>query len=189
MSHGDPGRSLHLPQPSCPLPAALCAHASRRNSHSWDLIPPGALSTAQLERSDRCNQRISAKGSAALQDQAFLGTTRVRCPQGLAVAESREEGVTTGDDPWMGPLVPCGECAHRGHGTPAPPGGGDRVPCWRRAYPGRFPLGKETSSGPGKARSASSSRRSSLRRTMTIPAMMRSTTSTRNTTPTGPTSR
>jgi hypothetical protein len=47
---------------------------------------------------------------AALRDQAFLGTTRVSCPIGPVVAESREKGATARDDPWVGPLVPRGEC-------------------------------------------------------------------------------
>jgi hypothetical protein len=49
---------------------------------------------------------------AALVEQAFFGTTRVSCPLGSVVAESREEGATPSDDPWVGPLVPRGECAH-----------------------------------------------------------------------------
>ncbi len=48
----------------------------------------------------------------ALRDQAFLGTTQVSCPLGPVVAESRVEGATTGDDPWLGSLVLSGECAH-----------------------------------------------------------------------------
>ena len=49
---------------------------------------------------------------AALVEQAFLGNTRVSCPWGSIVAERREEGATPGADPWLGPLVPRGECAH-----------------------------------------------------------------------------
>jgi len=49
---------------------------------------------------------------AALRDQAFLGTTQVSCPLGPVVAVEPWDGATPGDDPWVGPLVPCGECAH-----------------------------------------------------------------------------
>ena len=49
---------------------------------------------------------------AALVEQAFLGTTQVSCPLGPVVAESLVEGATPGADPWMGSLVPRGECAH-----------------------------------------------------------------------------
>ena len=36
------GGSLHLPQPSCSLPPALCAHATWRSSRSGDSTPSGA---------------------------------------------------------------------------------------------------------------------------------------------------
>ena len=49
---------------------------------------------------------------AALVDQAFHGTTQVSCPLGLVVAESRVEGTTPGDDPWVEALVSGGMCAH-----------------------------------------------------------------------------
>jgi hypothetical protein len=48
----------------------------------------------------------------ALVEQAFLGSTRVSCPIGPVVAESRVEGTTAGDDPRVESLAPRGECAH-----------------------------------------------------------------------------
>jgi hypothetical protein len=47
---------------------------------------------------------------AALRDQAFLASTRVSCPLGPVVAESRVEKATPGDDPWMESLVRRSEC-------------------------------------------------------------------------------
>ena len=47
---------------------------------------------------------------AALVEQAFFGTMRVSCPLGPIVAESRVEGATASDDPWLEALVPGGEC-------------------------------------------------------------------------------
>jgi hypothetical protein len=47
---------------------------------------------------------------AALVEQAFFGTAQVRCPLGPIVAESPVERATASDDPWLGSLVPCGEC-------------------------------------------------------------------------------
>ena len=49
---------------------------------------------------------------AALVEQAFLGCTRVSCAIGPIVAERREKGATSGDDPWLGPLVPGGKREH-----------------------------------------------------------------------------
>lgn len=46
---------------------------------------------------------------AAIWDQAFIGKARVSCPMGGVVAERREERPISGDDPWMGALVSCGE--------------------------------------------------------------------------------
>lgn len=47
---------------------------------------------------------------AALVEQAFLGSTRVSCPIGPIVAARQEKGAAPGDDPWLGPLVPGGQC-------------------------------------------------------------------------------
>jgi hypothetical protein len=49
---------------------------------------------------------------AALVEHAFLGSARVSCPIGPVVTESRVEGATAGDGPWLGSLVPRGACEH-----------------------------------------------------------------------------
>jgi hypothetical protein len=49
---------------------------------------------------------------ATLVEQAFLGSTRVSCHIGPIVAARQEKGAPLGDDPWLGPLVPSGECEH-----------------------------------------------------------------------------
>ena len=49
---------------------------------------------------------------AALVEQAFLGSTRVSCPIEPIVAERSEKGAAPGADPWLGPLVPDGQCVH-----------------------------------------------------------------------------
>jgi hypothetical protein len=49
---------------------------------------------------------------AALVDQAFHGTTQVRCPWGRVVAVSQWKGQLRVDDPGLGRLAPCGECAY-----------------------------------------------------------------------------
>jgi hypothetical protein len=49
---------------------------------------------------------------AALVDQAFHGTTQVRCPPGPVVAVSRWKGQLRVMIRGMGPLVPRRECAH-----------------------------------------------------------------------------
>ena len=47
---------------------------------------------AHLERRSRCTQPTFARGSAALVEQAFLGSTRVSCPIGPVVAISKWKG-------------------------------------------------------------------------------------------------
>ncbi len=49
---------------------------------------------------------------AAIRDQAFHGTTQVSCRLSASGRGQLVEGATPRDDPWMGSLVPGGECTH-----------------------------------------------------------------------------
>jgi len=66
----------------------------------------------RLERRSRCHQPTFAKGSAALGDHAFLGTTPVSCPPGWWSRSSRGEGTAASAAPWLGSLFPRGAGQH-----------------------------------------------------------------------------